>query len=206
MNNLKPYKLSAQLKAELHHKRSSSTPFVRSNFSFNFKKIPFKGIGLVLGVFSFIIISYLGAKSVYEYSATKNQVAKQTQIENYEKHLERINNEVATLATDAKGFVTLSQDFLKSKEIEKAEAAAKFSIEKDPLWRDAYMNQGHVMLVANKFEQAKTSFEKALEIDPLCGQAHYFLSLSYQELKNNEAAKKAFAKAKQFGFETEIGG
>lgn len=210
MNNLKSYHLSAQLKAELHHKRKSSTPFSAFKGAslprINFKNIPIKGIGAILGVFALVVMSYIGIKSVYERSAEASKAAELIQKQTYEDHLAKIKSEVSSQATNASGFVALSQQFLKNKDIERAEASARLATEKDPLWRDGYINQGHVLLVANNFEEAKISFEKALRIDPLCGQAHYLLSLTYQELKDNNAAKQSFAKAKQFGFETEIGG
>ncbi len=213
MNNLKSYHLSAQLKAELHHNRKSATSFSSFKYSpidlitsINLKKVPFKGIGLVLGVFALIVMSYIGIKSVYEYSAKSNEAAMVAQKQTYEEHITKIKAEVASQATDALGFVALSEQFLKNKDVERAEAAARLAVEKDASWRDGYINQGHVLLVANKFDEAKTAFEQALKIDPLCGQAHYLLSLTYQELKDNTTAKKEFAKAKQFGFETEIGG
>ncbi|MFH1910378.1 MAG: tetratricopeptide repeat protein [bacterium] len=210
MGNIKSYRLSAQLKAELNQNRKSRTPFPAINFSFlenlNFKKIPFRGIALFMGVFTLIVLSYTGIKSLYEYSLQKNEKLKQAQVQEYQDHLDQIKGEVGKLADSATSYVTLSQKFLKEKDIEKAEAAAKLATEKDPAWRDGFINEGHVMLSANKFEEAKQAFEKALAIDPICGQAHYLLSLTYQELKNNDLAKVEFAKAKQFGFETEIGG
>ncbi len=213
MNNLKSYHLSAQLKAELNHKRHSSTNFSSFRYSpldfltaIDLKKVPFKGIGVVLGVFALVVLSYMGVKSVYEYSAKANQVAEAAQQQTYAEHLAQIKTEIAGQATDATSLVTLSENYLKNKDVERAEAAANLAVEKDPAWRDAYINQGHVYLVANKFGEAKIAFEKALKIDPICGQAHYMLSLAYQELKDTGAAKQEFAKAKQFGFETEIGG
>ena len=170
------------------------------------KKVPFKGIGLVVGVFALVVLSYMGVKSVYEYTAKKNEVARQDQIQTYEQRLAGIKTEVAVKGTDAASFVTLSQQYLTSKDVDRAEVAASLAVEKDPAWRDGFLNQGHVLLVANKFDEAKTAFEKALTIDPLCGQAHYLLSLAYSELKNTDLAKQEFAKAKTFGFETEIGG
>lgn len=205
MKSIKSYKLSAGLKAELNLRQKKNHNIFR-NFRFDIKKVPFKLIGIFTGVFVLITCSYLGIKSLYEIQSSKNQKARQAKMETYEQHLATLKAEVASKGLDAEGYVTLTQDYLNKKDVERAEEAALLAVEKNPLWRDAYINQGHVLLVANKFEKAKTAFEKALEIDPICGQAHYFLSLTYQELKNNNAAKAEFAKAKQFGFETEIGG
>jgi len=205
MKNIKSYRLSAQLKAELNFKhRTVRNPF--RNIHFSFSKIPFKTIGILAGIFVLVTLSYMGVKNVYEVQSKKIVASRQAQAQTYEQHLSQIKAEVALKGTDAQSFVELSENYLKDKDVERAEQAAKLAVEKDPLWRDAYINQGHIYLVINKFEEAKISFEKALLIDPLCGQAHYFLSLAYQELKNTDAAKKEFAKAQEFGFQAEIGG
>lgn len=148
----------------------------------------------------------MGLKSVYEIQTKKNEVARNAKIQTYEQHLAQIKTEVSLKGTDSDSFVALSEQYLKEKDVERAEQAATLAVEKNPAWRDAYINQGHVFLVINKFDQAKTAFEQAITIDPLCGQAHYLLSLADQELKDNDGAKIEFAKAQQFGFETEIGG
>jgi len=205
LEKIKSYKLSAGLKAELNLRHKSSRNYLKA-LKFDFHKIPFKGIGIFVGVFAVVIFSYVGIKSLYEVQSKKNEVAKQAKIQTYEQHLAQIKAEIQNKGADAEGYVALSEEYLKAKDVERAEVAAALATEKNPAWRDAYINQGHVFLVANKFEKAKGAFEKALTIDPLCGQAHYLLSLTYQELKNNNAAKSEFAKAKQFGFETEVGG
>jgi tetratricopeptide (TPR) repeat protein len=207
MKKISSYKLSAGLKAELNIRhRKTSNPLRNLHFSFDIKKIPFKGIGIFTGVFILITCSYLGVKSLYEIQSSKMNKAREAKLETYEQHLAVLKAEVASKGLDSEGYVDLTREYLGKKDVERAEEAALLAVEKNPLWRDAYINQGHVLLVANKFDKAKTAFEKALDIDPLCGQAHYFLSLTLQELKDNNAAKSEFAKAKQFGFETEIGG
>ena len=205
MRNIKSYRLSAQLKAELNFKQKSPSSYLK-NIRIDFRKIPFKGIAIFIGVFAVVISGYMGVKTLYEKQSAKNEQIRQAKLQSYQDHLAEIKAEVLNKNVDSDGYVALTQDYLKQKDIERAEQAAVLAVEKNPIWRDAYINQGHVMLVANKFELAKASFEKALEIDPLCGQAHYLLSLTYQELKDNTSAKASFAKAKQFGFETEIGG
>ena len=205
MKNIKSYRLSAQLKAELNFRQKRSGNFLKK-IHLDWSKIPFKTMGIFVGVFVMVIGSYVGIKSLYEIQTKKNEIARQAKIQTYEQRLAQIKAEVALKGTDAESFAAISAQYLKDKDVERAEEAATIAVEKDPKWRDAYINQGHIFLVGNKFDKAKIAFEKAIEIDPLCGQAHYLLSLAQQELKDNDAAKIEFAKAKQFGFETEIGG
>lgn len=149
---------------------------------------------------------YIGVKKGYEFTARENETKRVAQIDAYNKRIENIKNEVSSTSADAYSLVTSSQQYLQSKDVERAEAAAEMATVKDPKWRDAFINLGQVYLATNKFDKAKASFDQALKIDPLSGQAHYLMSLAEQELKNTEAAKAAFAKAKQFGFQTDIGG
>ena len=206
---IKSYKLSPQLKAELHF----SSRRDRHGFDFelvkkqlNFKKLPWKAIWLTVFVFAIVISGYIGVKKGYDYVAQKNLKADLARQEEYQKHLKELKGEVAKLGTDSYSFVQLSQTYIKSGDGERAEAAAELAVEKDKLWRDAYVNLGQVYLATNKFDQAKTSLENALKRDPVYGETHYLLSLVYQELNDEGKSKDEFAKAKQFGFESEIGG
>lgn len=205
MRNIKSYSLSTQLKAELNFRSPSSVKSLK-NIHIDWHKFPLKKVGIFVLSFVLVIGAYMGIKSLYEIQATKTARAKTKQLETYKQHLAEIKAEVENKGSDAAGYANLSQEYLKNKDIERAEVSAQLAVEKNSVWRDAYLNEGHVFLVANKFNEAKAAFEKALEIDPLCGQAHYLLSLTYQELKDNNAAKSEFAKAKAFGFETQIGG
>ncbi|MCX6809237.1 MAG: hypothetical protein NTZ65_00555 [Candidatus Berkelbacteria bacterium] len=215
-DKIKSYKLSPQLKAELNFPRKrdsaglngSSMFSQKSKFKFDFGKIKinWRAIGSIVGIFVLIIGGYISVKKIYDYSSAKNEQARVVQLQNYQQHVKDVSKEVATQATDAYSFATLSQKYIKEKDAERAEAAANLAVQKDPKWRDGFINQGQILLSVNKFDEAKTAFENALKIDPIYGQTHYLLSLTYQELNNNELAKAEFAKAKQFGFETEIGG
>jgi len=208
-NKIKSYKLSPQLRSELnfsHKKNSTSFNFNRSSFSPNLENLPWKGILAVVGVFVAITLGYLGIKKGYEYTAKKNDERTAQQLAAYNNRIENIKQEVASSSANAFSLVTSSQGYLKNKDVERAEAAAELAVTKDPKWRDAFVNLGQVYLATNKFDKAKTAFSSALKIDPLSGQAHYLMSLAEQELKNTESAKAEFAKAKQFGFQTDIGG
>jgi len=215
-DKIKSYKLSPQLKAELNfpQKKKWSGSNGQSMFSqspkmgFDFSKIKFnwRAFGSIVGIFILVIGIYVSAKKIYNYSNAKNEQARLTQVQAYQKHVADVSREVSTQATDSFSFAALSQKYLQEKDAERAEAAANLAVLKDPNWRDGLINQGQILLSVNKFQEAKTAFEKALKIDPIYGQTHYLLSLTYQELNNNDLAKAEFAKAKQFGFETEIGG
>ncbi len=209
-DRIKSYKLSPQLRAELNFQVRSG----RSNFNNRIPftnplknvKIPWKTVSITIGIFLIIVAGYIGVKKTYEYTAKKAETARIARLEEYNKHVEEVKTGVAKEATDALSFVTLSQKYLKSGDAERAEAAAVLAPVKDPKWRDGYINLGQVYLSINKFDLAKQSLDKALAIDPFSGQAHYLLSLAYQELNDSNGAKAEFAKAKAFGFETELGG
>ena len=205
---IKSYKLSPQLRAELGARR-----FQRPRFGFRFSmpefkyfKISWRTTILTTCVFVGIISIYLGIKKGYEYTAIKSEQARQVQLAQYQSHLAQIKVEVEAKAVDAVSAVALSQQYLKSGDSERAEAAAIIATSKDPAWRDGYVNLGQVYLATSKFNEAKQALEAALKIDPLSGQTHYLLSLTYQELNKADLAKAEFAKAKKFGFETDIGG
>jgi len=205
-DRIKSYKLSPQLRAEIGSARHDK-PKIKIDFSAIWRvRLPWKTILAGIAVFAIIIGCYTGAKKGYEVMAEKSRQAQIARQKEYDNHLAQIRSEVAAKATDAYSFATLSQEYLKGGDAERAQAAAELAVEKDGKWRDGYVNLGQIYLSVNQFEKAKTSFEKALEFDPTNGEIHYFLSLTYQELRDNEAAKREFAKAKEFGFNSEIGG
>ena len=209
-DKIKSYKLSPQLRAELNFQVRSG----KNNFSNRIPlsnplknvKIPWKSVSITVGIFLLIVAGYIGVKKTYEYTARKAETARVARLEEYNKHVEEIKTGVAKEASDAFSFLKLSQKYLKEGDGERAEAAAVLASNKDTKWRDGYINLGQVYLAVNKFDLAKQSLTQALTIDPLSGQAHYLISLAYQELNDANSAKLEFAKAKQFGFETEIGG
>jgi|GEM_PF-2053508 len=209
-DKIKSYKLSPQLKAELHftsrRNRRSGFDFELVRNKIDLSKLPWKAIGMTVLVFAIVISGYLGIKRGYDYFAQKNAQADLARQQEYQNHLQTVKDEVAKSGTDAYSFVQLSQQYIKSGDGERAEAAGELAVEKDSTWRDAYINLGQIYLSTNKFEQAKTALEDALKRDPVYGETHYLLSLAYQELKQDSKSKDEFAKAKQFGFESEIGG
>lgn len=172
----------------------------------DFSNFPWKKTLRFTGVFLLIIGIYFGIKIGYEkavYATEQKSIAREQE---YQKQLTNLKQQVEKEATDAFSFVQLSQKYIDERDGQKAEIAALIATEKEPKWRDAFVNLGHVYLSVNKFEEAKIALTRAIEIDPLHPQTHYLLYLTYQELKNEQAAKQEFAKAKAFGFESEIGG
>lgn len=167
---------------------------------------PWKKTLRFTGVFLLIIGIYFGIKTGYEkavYAAEQKNIAREQE---YQKQLANLKQQVEKEATDAFSFVQLSQKYIDERDGQKAEIAAQIATEKEPRWRDAFVNLGHIYLSVNKFEEAKIALTKAIELDPLNPQTHYLLYLTYQELKDEQAAKQEFAKAKSFGFESEVGG
>lgn len=214
-DRISSYKLSPQLRAELGAKRRYSKTTGKSlDMSFEFPdflsvpkaKIPWKIIGITVFVALVIVGSYAGAKKTYELAKNKAYEAEQAKIKEYQNSLASIRSEISSQATDAYSFVTLSQKFLKEGNGEKAVAAAEMATEKDPLWRDGYLNLGQIYLSVNEFEKAKLALGQALEKDPTSGQAHYLMYLTLDELNSKDTAKQEYAKAKTFGFDSNIGG
>jgi predicted Zn-dependent protease len=206
---LKSYKLSPQLRSELHfsHRRNHHAfEFEMPQAAQILKKLPWKAIGFTVLIFAVVISAYVGIKKGYDYAAAKNAQADLARQQEYENHLASVKQEVTGLAADAYSFVKLSQNYIKSGDAERAEAAAKLAVEKDPAWRDGYVNLGQIYLATNNFEQAKLTLEEALKHDPVYGQTHYLLALAYQELNDDGKSKEEYAKAKDFGFNSEIGG
>jgi len=204
MEKIRSYKLSPQLKASLGTRPRGSFKFHLPQLKL--PKLPAKGTIITAVLLVALVGAYFGAKKTYDYLNFKTEQVRVEREREYSQHLAQIEGELKGQAQDAYGYVELSQKYLKSADGERAEAAARQAVKKDPLWADGYANLGQIYLSLNKFDQAKETLESALAKDPLNGQTHYLLSLTYQELKNSEGAKTEFAKAKQFGFETEIGG
>jgi len=206
-NKLKSYKLSPHLKAELHYtikKRGNNLSFKAPKVDFS--NFPWKKTLRFTGVFLLIIGVYFGIKVGYEkavYATEQKNIAREKE---YQTQLASMKETIEKEATDAYSFVELSQKYIAERDGQKAEIAAIIATEKEPMWRDGFVNLGHVYLSVNKFDEAKTALVKAIEIDPLNPQTHYLLYLTYQELKDEQTAKQEFAKAKAFGFESEIGG
>lgn len=209
LDPIKSYKLSPQLKAEIG---SSARPQVRHlcvpklpRLGF-LKDISWKKTLISALIFAAIIGGYVGVKKTYEYLAWRAEQERIAQERLYESHLAQVKSEVASRDGGAYEFAQMSQEYLKNNEGEKAVVAAEISTEKDPDWRDGYINLGQIYLATNDFQKAKSTLEIARQKDPLYGQTYYLLSLAYQETKDDAAAKDAFAKAKAFGFDSEIGG
>lgn len=206
-NKLKSYKLSPQLRAELNYsikKREKNLNFRAPKIDFS--NFPWKKTLRFAGVFLLIIGLYCGIKAGYEkalLAANQKNIAREQE---YQRQLSDLRLQVEKEAGDAFAFVQLSQKYLDERDGQKAEMAAILATEKEPKWRDGFVNLGHIYLSVNKFEEAKTTLLQALKLDPIDPQTHYLLSLTYQELKDEQAARQAFAKAEAFGFESEVGG
>jgi cytochrome c-type biogenesis protein CcmH/NrfG len=208
-DKISSYKLSPQIKAELHLncKRGSSDFSLSDAFEkIKLPKIRWNAVALTVFVFAVVITSYLGIKHAYELALTKTQAARAAQEQDYQNRLTALRNEVIAKGTDAYSFVELSQSYLKSGDGDRALAAAEIATQKDSSWRDGFINLGQIYLSVNQFDSAKTALETALKIDPLSGQAHYYMSMVDQELNNSDASKAELAKAKEFGYNTNIGG
>lgn len=209
-DSLKSYKLSPQLKAEINFQRRLAHRRPKIDLSvfesIKFVKLPWRSIAVTAGVFLIIISAYIGIREGYKYTEHKSELARQKQLEAYNAHLAQITTEVEALSPTALAAVQSSQNYIKFDDAERAEAAAKIAVSKDPKWRDGFVNLGQIYLSLNKFDLAKETLEQALTIDPLDGQTHYLLSLVYQEMNDSNSAKQEFAEAQNFGFQADIGG
>ena len=206
-HKIKSYKLSPQLKAELNYSiKKQGRPICFKAPKIDLSRVPWKKTLRISGVFLLIVAIYFGIKTGYERAV---RVAEQTQIareQEYTKQLGELKSQMEKEGDSAFSFVQLSQKYLEERDGQKAEIAALIATEKEPKWRDAHVNLGHVYLSVNKFQEAETALLRAVELDPINPQTHYLLYLTYQELNNENTAKQEFAKAKEFGLESDIGG
>lgn len=217
-DRISSYKLSPQLRAELGTGRSRARSSKSSGTSFDLSfelphflpshkpKIPWRAIATTVFVIVVIIGSYTGAKAAYDFAKDKAYEAEQARVQQYQSSLASIRDEVSTQASDAYSFVELSQKYLKDGNGERAVTAAEIATEKDPLWRDGYLNLGQIYLSVNDFDKAKLALESALDKDPTYGQTHYLLSLALGGLNDKEGSKQELSKANKFGYDSDIGG
>lgn len=69
----------------------------------------------------------------------------------------------------------------------------KKNIELDPIFSDAYLNEGFVFEKLERYEEAESSYKKAIEVEPHYANAHYNLGiLLFYKLKKYEEAIEAF--------------
>jgi len=203
-NQIKSYKLSPQLKAEIGCSQKNSSP--KPSFKIEWSKIPFKAIAISAVAIALCLGGYIGIKKTYERIAyNRNQKALQAQ-KDYEARLATIKDEVAKKNLSGPDYVLLSQNYLEQGDGERAEAAAELGANSDKAWRDGYVNLARIYMSINKFNEAKGAIASAVAIDPICGNCHYLAYLANQELNNSDEAKIELAKAKKFGFDMEIGG
>ncbi len=201
---IKSYKLSPQLRAEIGYGQKNTA--TKINFQINWSKIPVKSIAVGTLTICLALGAYVGIKKCYQSLAYKKQQKAIVVQQENENRLANVKQEIAAKELSATDYVKLSQNCLQDGDTEKAQIAAELAIEKDGNWRDGYINLGQIYLSTNKFDLARETLQKAIAIDPIYGNAQYLLYLTCQELKDQNGAKEALAKAKKFGFNLEVGG
>ncbi|MDD8019585.1 MAG: tetratricopeptide repeat protein [Acidobacteriota bacterium] len=91
--------------------------------------------------------------------------------------------------------VNLSYAYLNIKDWQKAEEEARQGVALQPGLSLAYNNLGIALAQQNKFEEARTVLEKALNLDPQDVEAVINLAMVELSLKNEERALELFLKA-----------
>jgi cytochrome c-type biogenesis protein CcmH/NrfG len=203
-DHIKSYKLSPQLQAEIVYARQAVS--AKNSIKINWSRFPVKSVLIGLLAVVIILSGYAGTKKVYQKVAYHRQQEAIKVQEEVAKRIEAIRQEVANKNLSSQDYLVLSQKYLQSGDGDRAQIAAELSTQKDPNWRDAFVNLGRVYMSVNQFDKAKDAFRNAIAIDPIYGNSHYLLYLAYQESRDTDGAKQELTKAKKFGFDLEIGG
>lgn len=203
-NRIKSYKLSPQLQAEIGYARKSVP--AKASVKVDWSKIPVKSI--LVGFFAIAVVlgGYAGVKKAYQKVAYNRQQEAIKSHQELEQKLAKTRQEVSDKNLASQDYLILSQNYLQEGDGDRAQIAAELSAQKDPDWRDAFVNLGRIYMSVNQFDKAKEAFKSAIAIDPIYGNSHYLLYLACQESRDTEGAKQELAKAKKFGFDLEIGG
>lgn len=203
-NRIKSYKLSPQLQAEIGYARKSVP--AKASVKVDWSKIPVKSI--LVGFFAIAVVlgGYAGVKKAYQKVAYNRQQEAIKSHQELEQKLAKTRQEVSDKNLASQDYLILSQNYLQEGDGDRAQIAAELSAQKDPDWRDAFVNLGRIYMSVNQFDKAKEAFKSAIAIDPIYGNSHYLFYLACQESRDTEGAKQELAKAKKFGFDLEIGG
>ncbi len=203
-NRIKSYKLSPQLQAEIGYARK--TVPAKATIKINWSQIPVKSILVSLLAVAVVLTGYVGIKKTYQKIAYNRQQEAAKMQQELAQKFESTRREVTDKNLSSQDYLVLSQNYLQEGDGDRAQIAAELSAQKDPAWRDTFVNLGRVYMSLNKFDQAKEAFKSAIAIDPIYGNSHYLLYLACQESRDTDGAKQELAKAKKFGFDLEIGG
>jgi cytochrome c-type biogenesis protein CcmH/NrfG len=203
-DRIKSYKLSPQLQAEIGYAHKAVP--TKASIKIEWSRIPVKSILVSILAVMVILGGYAGIKKVYQKVAYNRQQETVKAQQELEQRLAAARQEVVDKNLSSQEYLILSQNYLQEGDGDRAQIAAELSTQKDPAWRDAFVNLGRVYMSVNRFDQAKEAFKSAIAIDPIYGNSHYLLYLACQESRDNESAKQELARAKKFGFDLEIGG
>lgn len=203
-DRIKSYKLSPQLQAEIGYARQGVN--TKNSIKIDWSRLPIKSVLIGLLAVAIILSGYAGAKKIYQKVAYRRQQEAMKVQEEVAKRIEATRQEVANKNLSSQEYLVLSQNYLQSGDGDRAQIAAELSTQKDPNWRDAFVNLGRVYMSVNQFDKAKGAFKNAITIDPIYGNSHYLLYLACQESRDTDGAKQELTKAKKFGFDLEIGG
>ena len=79
--------------------------------------------------------------------------------------------------------------------LERADSASRRAIELDPLRAETHTSRGMALAFAQRFAEARTSFETALKLDPLLYEAHYFYGRALMQQGQIRASIDRFREA-----------
>ncbi|MCG2741778.1 MAG: tetratricopeptide repeat protein [Syntrophaceae bacterium] len=91
--------------------------------------------------------------------------------------------------------------FWKSGDRKKAMEIWEENVKQFPSHRDSWYNLGLAYARENKFQPAIDCLKKAIEISPSDGQAWWYLGYNYRLTGDETNSKKAYAKAKELGWQ-----
>lgn len=203
-DRIKSYKLSPQLQAEIGYARQGAS--TKDSIKIDWSKFPVKSVLVSILAVVVILGGYAGVKRVYQKIAHNRQQEAIRVQQEIAQRVEAARQEVVDKNLSSQDYFVLSQNYLQSGDGDRAQIAAELSAQKDPVWRDAFVNLGRVYMSVNQFDKAKEAFKSAIAIDPIYGNSHYLLYLACQESRDTDGAKQELTKAKKFGFDLEIGG
>lgn len=103
-----------------------------------------------------------------------------------------LNTVIATEGDDARVQSVLGQIAFDRSDLEGARAHFDRALTLDPLYTEAQIGLGRILMAMGKPQEARKYLETAVRADPLNGSAHYQLAQACRKLQLTDEAKKEF--------------
>ena len=95
-------------------------------------------------------------------------------------------------------------EFLRQKDVDGAKREFESILEADSEYALAYFGMGCVLALQGFVDRAVEEWERAVEIDPGCGEAHYALAWAYYAMDDSERGYKYVGKAMESGVDLDV--